>query len=408
MHLDYPYPLHLTYCTNIHAAHGWREVFVKLQQHALPLKQRISPDKSFGLGLRLSADECEELLQPSNLESFKNWLEENGLYVFTLNGFPYSSFHGDTVKDQVHAPDWQTQERLDYTINMANLLVQLVPPELKEAGISTSPLSYKAWCNPQDEILWNRFVDQYVALTTHLIQLENQTGTAIHIDIEPEPDGMLETSDELVTFFRDWLLPIGSQQISESLGCSREKARTHLLHHIRVCYDTCHVGVAYENASTILGSYRELGIQVGKVQVSSALKVEFSSENYQTVLEQLSPFVESTYLHQVVEKTQSGSIIQHPDLPDAIEAFDASRVREWRIHFHVPIFLDTFGNLGSTQDDILSLFRVLPQHPAGIHFEIETYTWDVLPEPLKQPLTESIAREYEWVLQALSNTKTEE
>ena len=33
------------------------------------------------------------------------------------------------------------------------------------------------------------------------------------------------------------------------------------------------------------------------------------------------------------------------------------------------------------------------------HFEIETYTWDVLPPGLKIDLLESIEREYRWVLE---------
>ena len=36
------------------------------------------------------------------------------------------------------------------------------------------------------------------------------------------------------------------------------------------------------------------------------------------------------------------------------------------------------------------------------HLEIETYTWDVLPAGLKLDLGESIAREYDWVLQAIA------
>jgi len=35
------------------------------------------------------------------------------------------------------------------------------------------------------------------------------------------------------------------------------------------------------------------------------------------------------------------------------------------------------------------------------HLEIETYTWDVLPPDLKASSVDSIAREYEWVLDVL-------
>ncbi len=35
------------------------------------------------------------------------------------------------------------------------------------------------------------------------------------------------------------------------------------------------------------------------------------------------------------------------------------------------------------------------------HLEIETYTWDVLPATLKIDVSESITREYRWVLETL-------
>ncbi len=40
------------------------------------------------------------------------------------------------------------------------------------------------------------------------------------------------------------------------------------------------------------------------------------------------------------------------------------------------------------------------------HLEIETYTWDVLPAGLKMDLADSIAREYEWVLECVRSHRT--
>src|ERR1051326_1964733 len=90
--------LHLTYCTNIHPGHGWEEVFAHLQQYAPELKRRLAPGRPFGLGLRLSAVECEELLQGNRLEEFRAFLGEHGLYIAILNGFPFGSFHRRVIK----------------------------------------------------------------------------------------------------------------------------------------------------------------------------------------------------------------------------------------------------------------------------------------------------------------------
>ena len=82
----------LTYCTNIHAASGWRNVMATLEQYAPALKARLAPEERFGIGLRLSAEESRELLQGGHLQEFREFLEERGCYVAVINGFPYGSF----------------------------------------------------------------------------------------------------------------------------------------------------------------------------------------------------------------------------------------------------------------------------------------------------------------------------
>ena len=45
----------------------------------------------------------------------------SGLYVFTINGFPYGPFHGQPVKAAVYRPDWREAERGRYTADLAEL-----------------------------------------------------------------------------------------------------------------------------------------------------------------------------------------------------------------------------------------------------------------------------------------------
>ena len=135
--------LHLTYCTNIHPAVGWEAVLASLRAHAPALKARLSPDAPFGIGLRLSGAESRELLADGRLDEFRRWLDAEGLYVFTINGFPHGTFHGQPVKADVHAPDWRSEERVAYTLRLAEILDALLP-EAVDGTISTSPLSYAA------------------------------------------------------------------------------------------------------------------------------------------------------------------------------------------------------------------------------------------------------------------------
>ena len=65
-----------------------------LHAHAPALKARLSPDARFGIGLRLSGAESRELLEDGRLDEFRAWLDAEGLYVFTINGFPHGTFHG--------------------------------------------------------------------------------------------------------------------------------------------------------------------------------------------------------------------------------------------------------------------------------------------------------------------------
>ena len=78
----------LTYCTNIHAADGWKGVLANLRRYAPPLKARFSADAPFGVGLRLSAREARELLADNRLQEFRTFLDDNGLYIAVINGFP--------------------------------------------------------------------------------------------------------------------------------------------------------------------------------------------------------------------------------------------------------------------------------------------------------------------------------
>jgi hypothetical protein len=238
-----------------------------------------------------------------------------------------------------------------------------------------------------------------VRVAEEVVRIRLHWGKTIHLDIEPEPDGLLENSTEVVRFYEDWLLADGASMLSERMGMTIDEARACLLDHIRVCFDTCHVAMAYEDPEQVLDRLAEVGIRIGKVQISSALKVMLPNDEAERVAleETLRPFAESTYLHQVACRNRDGTLYQYSDLVDALPDVQSSRADQWRIHFHVPIFVERYGKLLSTQDDIRRVFALLHQRRFSEHLEIETYTWDVLPKDLKKDLLDLIGLEYEWV-----------
>lgn len=400
--------LHLTYCSNIHPGETWAEVEHNLKQYIPQLKARISPDQPFGIGLRLADIAARELLTGDNLTQLQTWLKAQDLYVFTLNGFPYGGFHHQVVKDQVYAPDWSTSERLDYTLRLIKILSVLLPTEL-DGGISTLPISYKPWWqnDPEKERVLDQSSLNLGIAIAQLAQVYQDTGKLIHIDLEPEPDGMLENSQEIVDFFDNWLLPKAGMWLKENRGVEHSVAENWIKEHIRVCYDTCHFAVEYEEPQAIIQRFQDAGIKIGKIQLSSAIKIPIPTEKAQrqAILTQLSPFAESTYLHQVIANHGQGNFQHYADLSTALEHFLTTEAKEWRTHFHVPIFMTKFQLFESTQDHIVELLKLLnnlPKDFIGHHLEIETYTWEVLPPELKLDILTSIEREYQWVL-SMSN-----
>ena len=391
-------PLHLTYCTNIHAADGWPAVFANVRHFAPALKERLSPSAPFGIGLRLSARDARELLQDHDVSDFRRFLDDHGLYVALINGFPHGSFHRTPVKAEVYAPDWRDDERVRYTRDLVTILEQLVPPGV-DGGVSTAPLSYKPWVADRDTRPFIRNVVQVVAA---MALSKQRTGATLHLDIEPEPDCLIETSDEFLEFFTRRVIPDGAPLLAASLDCDVDDARASLYEHIRVCVDCCHFAVEYEDARAALDRIRNSGVQVGRVQLSSALKVVFPRDETACagIVERLRRFADSTYLHQVIER-RDGKLSHFPDLDVALDQSTSPAGAEWRIHFHVPLFASEYEGLGSTQDYVREVLDLARRTGFVRHLEIETYTWDVLPPGLKIDLLDSIEREYRWVLNEL-------
>lgn len=397
---------HLTYCTNIHAGENWQDHFAALKNNFPSIKEKLSPGDSMGIGLRLSNEASVDLIKKENLSVFKQWLKDQDAYVFTMNGFPYGGFHRTIVKDKVHTPDWTTKERVEYTLRLFHLLAALLP-EGMDGGVSTSPLSYRHWFTTPDQLSDARetATNNIVSIIENLIQIHQSTGKLLHLDIEPEPDGLLETGNEFIEWFENDLLRIGVPAISSKLDISHHKAEDVIKEHLRLCYDVCHFAIGYEPHQSVIEDIKSRGIKIGKIQISAALKARMDSpeNNAKSIKENFARFNEPVYLHQVVAKTKDGKLLRYPDLSAALNEKDNYLCSEWRAHFHVPVFAEKFGLLSSTQDEIEEVLSLQKKEPFTHHLEVETYTWEVLPQSLRLPLQDSITRELQWVKKILDN-----
>lgn len=359
----------LGYCTNVHRGDRFQDVIETVASYSKNIRGLISDP--VGLGLWLSDQASREV----DLEKLRDVLEESETTVFTMNGFPYSNFHKDIVHHDVYQPNWTDDRRLDYTLRLAQILSELID-EGSDAGISTLPLGWNSddFSNEDAAAMLKKCIDQ-------LEEIEQQSGRCIHIDLETEPGCRLQRASELGTF------------INQHFGDS-ERARRY----IRVCHDTCHGAVMHESAEEAVSHYNNAGLVIGKVQLSSAIEVDFNAQHDPDVINDIHSIAEPRYLHQttIVE----GDQIQFNENLTDVSLDNPSGL--WRIHFHVPIHLPQLGSLRTTQHDLERSIPILKQ--AGTTaWEVETYTWSVIPTVLRQDeLITSIAKELAWAANSIN------
>jgi len=377
--------LHLAYCTNIHRGESWPEVFETLQRHTLGVRDRVCRGRPYAIGLRLGAAAARDLSEPATLKHFRACLERENCYIFTINGFPYGKFHGSRVKEQVYAPDWTTRERLEYTNLLFDLLAELVPPGV-EGSVSTVPVSFKGFklderqARAARENLW-RCVD-------HLEQLTRRTGKTLHLGLEPEPCCFLETTGETVAFF-------------EQLRADRP-GDLRLEEHLGINYDCCHLAVEFEQPAEALARLRRGRVKISKIHLSNALKVHPTPE----VRAALRAFADDIYFHQTIERRPDGEIIRYGDLDEALATGLTEQPQlslEWRIHFHIPLHARPTPLFDTTADHLLGVLEEVRKAPSlCTHFEMETYTWEVMPRELKdRNVVDQLVGEYDWTLARL-------
>lgn len=390
---------HLGYCTNVHAAESLEDVVRVLESDVVAVRDRASSAAPFGVGLRLSARAARELGSERSLERFRETLARLGLYVFTLNGFVYGDFHGDSVKDRAYTPDWRTAERVAYCRDLAAVLAAIVP-EGTRGSISTVPGAYRAHVGTDEEI--GPMVAHIADVVADLVRIHQETGTCIRLAFEPEPLCLLETTAELVGFFEEHLLRAGVERLGGLLGVTRPRAELAMRTFAGACVDACHLAVEFEDPRASIDLLARAGVAIAKVQLSSGLEVLPRRGEASALFEALAPFSRDRYLHQVVEERQ-GALVRWPDLPDALANAALMGMPEaWRIHYHVPIYRAEMGPFGSTQRELIELIEATKASGDVDHYEVETYTWSVLgPEHRNEPLPRALARELAWARERL-------
>ena len=385
---------HLTYSTLVHPADNWEQLWDSLQTFVPKVKARVSPHAPFGVCVRLAAPTADLLVaNRAERDKLKRFLADHDLYIYTANAFPYGAFKGTVVKEQVYEPDWRTEARTQYTINVADILSDIgsdtVPP-----SIQTAPLGFKPNVTGPDVIA--SYTEHVLRVAAHLIQIEARTGRLITLAIEPEPHCFLETTDETVAYFTQHLYSgAAATRLAQLAALPISEAHVALRRHLGIVFDIGHQAVGFEHIPTSLQKLVDAGIPIFKLQEVAAMHIP---EVTQASVDALAQFAQTVYLSQTVQK-KDGQITKFLNLEDAFAAWTSDPgPREWRTHFHVPVFLEDLGAFRTTRFALEDALKVHKATPLSRQLEIETYTWDVLPDHLKTgDIVDYVCREIEWV-----------
>ena len=389
--------VHLTYCTNIHAGQSWQDIRASLDEYVPAIKSIVAQSQPMGIGLRLSGEAAAAARQPEALASFRDQLSVLGAYVFTINAFPFGPFHGVRVKEDVYLPDWRDRERVTFTANSAAVLAGILPDGI-EGSISTVPGAFKP--NGRSSEAVAAMARNLMMAVADLVDLKRRTGKHIALALEPEPCCFLETTDESIAFFEGALLkPETLDMLGGITGVGRSEAEILLRRHLGICYDVCHGSVEYEDTVAALDRLLAAGIAIPKIQLSAAMRIPAMTKG---LIDAVMRYNDGVYLHQSIVRS-GDNLSRHVDLPDAVTAFGEGQADgEWRIHCHVPVFLADLGEISSTRSDLVATLAALRQRTRSSHLEVETYTWDVLPDNIRTgSKSADIAREIAFCRQEL-------
>src|SRR6187399_2733998 len=289
---------HLTYSTLVHPGDTWEDMWTSLTTYVPQVQKRVCPTAPFGVSLRLSNSSASTLVKSKpERDKLKSFLADNNMYLYTVNAFPYGPFKNQIVKEQVYEPDWRSEERTQYTMNVAEILADVVPAGISPS-IQSAPLGFKP--NVTGPNVVASYTEHVMRVAARLIDLEKRTGRTVTLALEPEPFCFLETTDETVKYFHNHLYSgAAAARLAKLAGIPISEASVALRRHVGVVFDICHQAVEYETISQSLQKLVNAGIPIFKLQEAAAVYIP--EVNTKTIAA-LEKYADTIYLTQTIEK----------------------------------------------------------------------------------------------------------
>lgn len=405
---DGPRAVRLGYCLNLHPSETLADVERALEDFVAPLSERLGTGREFGVGMYLGEGPARALASDeSALERFAERVRALGIDPFTYNAFPQGGFQEDGLKERVYEPDWRTAERLAYTIDVGRVAARLAGGPGRTIAISTHPGAYGAEITDRSGL--RACAEGMARAVGEFARIEAEGGPRLVLAVEAEPDASARNSRALAESLMFARL-VGTRVLADEFGHPAEVTAGLMERHLGTCLDCCHSAVEFEEPGLAV-ELAHMGGPLGKIQFSSALRLEAPAA-HPAARAALLGLDEPRFLHQVTAR-EAGEFLHLADLPALREAAaDAegpwARADEWRCHFHVPVDLERAAGLATTRDHADAVLRAALARPSAeeLHVEIETYTWNVLPESAGAPtggaaVIDGLEREYRHVLDLL-------
>ena len=201
-------------------ARAWPEVMASLERHLPAVRREAAPDRPFGVGLRLSAQRGRGAERAGRARaSCRRCSPSNDATCSRSTAFPTGPSTAGRSRSRSISPTGATRSGVAYSDRLADLLAALLPDEPGlDGSVSTVPGTFKPLAGGAGRGRGDR-AQPGAARGASGRRSSAATGRTIALALEPEPCCLLETIDETVGFFEQHLF--GAAAVAPSSASSR-------------------------------------------------------------------------------------------------------------------------------------------------------------------------------------------
>lgn len=329
--------VHLSHGTNLRPARDLRSVVDQLDMSASPVRARLGVD-TLGVSLWLPPALAANLAMDRRARArLRAELDARGLEVVALSGVAYEEGGGN-------GPDWSSPARLEYTLDLARILVDLLPEDAVRGAVTTVGLGCREGWDTAKERACARILHR---LSGGLAEVAWQTGRAVRVGFQPGPGCVLDTT---------------AHTAAALTSVDRER--------LGVCLDLANLACTWEHPVDALEALAHAGIPIIRVQIAAALE----ASRPVAAAEALRGYVEADRRHPVTNP--AGAYVD--DLSQALGDFPPG---PWRIRYDVPLHIAPEPPLTTTTDVSRAALRHLlgGAQPAIDYLDLDAPIWGTPP-----------------------------